>query len=132
MLPPQLEGWETTQIVISSPGARSRPLLVAVADEPAERAQGLMNVTDLAGIEGMLFVFADDVGDGFWMKDTLLPLDIAFFAGDGVIVDVLTMTPCAADPCPTYRPDGEYRFAVEVEAGDFDQLRGDEILMIDE
>ncbi|RPI22311.1 MAG: hypothetical protein EHM57_05495, partial [Actinobacteria bacterium] len=69
---------------------------------------------------------------GFWMKNTLLPLDIAFFAGDGSFVDRLTMEPCPGDPCPVYRPSGPYRLAVEVPAGGFDSLTGAEVLTIAE
>ena len=53
---------------------------MAVADEAGERAQGLMGVTDLGSLRGMLFVFPEDTISGFWMKGTPLALDIAFFA----------------------------------------------------
>lgn len=92
---------------------------VAVADDPGERAQGLTGVTDLGDLAGMLFVFVVDTTAGFWMKDTPLPLDIAFFAADGSLVDLLSMTPCLGEDCPTYRAGGRYRFALEVPAGGF-------------
>ena len=53
-------------------------------------------------------------------RDTLIPLDIAFFDSDGGLVNLLTMEPCTADPCPSYRPGGSYRYAVEAPAGDLD------------
>jgi len=96
-----------------------RPWLVAVADDPARRAQGLMGVQDLGSLRGMLFVFPEDTTGGFWMKDTPLALDIAFFAADGSLVGSFTMTPCPSDECPTYRPAGPYRFALEAPAGGF-------------
>ena len=95
-----------------------------MADTPALRSRGLMGVTDLGDIDGMLFRWPSDVESGFWMKDTLIPLDIAFFAADGSLVDLLSMVPCEADPCPSYRPSGPYRSALEVEAGGFDHLDG--------
>ncbi len=95
-----------------------RAMTVAVADTPDERSQGLMGVTDLDGLDGMLFVFQADSDVGFWMKDTLIPLDIAFFDADGAFVDRLMMEPCTADPCPTYQPVGSYRYALEAPAGD--------------
>ena len=110
--PVGLDGFGTSAIAIDG-----REFVVAVAETPNERSQGLMGVTDLAGLDGMLFVFPSDSDGGFWMKDTLIPLDIAFFAADGVLVDVLTMEPCTADPCPTYRPGGAYRYAVEAPQG---------------
>jgi hypothetical protein len=77
-----------------------------------------MRVTDLGGLDGMLFVFQADSSGGFWMKNTVIPLDIVFFTADGGFVDALTMAPCTEDPCPTYRPNGSYRYALEAPAGD--------------
>lgn len=90
---------------------------VAVADTPELRARGLMGITDLGDLDGMLFVFEEDTRAGFWMKDTLIALDVAFFGEDGGFVDLLTMEPCRADPCPTHTPSGAYRYAVEAPEG---------------
>lgn len=111
--PAGLEGFDTSTITIDE-----RELYVAVAQTPVERSQGLMGVTDIGGLDGMLFVFQAESNGGFWMKDTLIPLDIAFFDSDGGLVNVLTMEPCVADPCPSYLPGGPYRYAVEAPAGD--------------
>ena len=111
--PTGLDGFETSTITVDG-----RELIVAVAETPDQRSQGLMGVTDLGGLDGMLFVFQADSEGGFWMKNTLIPLDIVFFTVDGGFVDALTMVPCVEDPCPTYRPDGSYRYALEALAGD--------------
>ncbi|HEX5630327.1 MAG TPA: DUF192 domain-containing protein [Acidimicrobiia bacterium] len=95
---------------------------MAVADTPERRTQGLMGVTDLGDLDGMLFVFDADSTSGFWMKNTLIPLDIAFFTAEGVLVDLLRMTPCEADPCPVYEPAGSYRYAIETEIGRWDAI----------
>ena len=95
---------------------------VAVADTPELRQQGLMGVTDLGDLDGMLFVFEEDVSNGFWMKNTLIPLDIAFFSVEGALVDLLRMTPCEADPCEIYQPSGSYRYAIETEVGRWDAI----------
>jgi uncharacterized membrane protein (UPF0127 family) len=92
-------------------------LLVAVADNAALRSRGLMFVDSLLDLDGMLFVFEQDAAGGFWMKNTLLPLDIAFFDVDGLIVDTFPMEPCTSAPCPSYSPAGEYRYALEMLAG---------------
>jgi hypothetical protein len=92
-------------------------LLVAVAGDSDERRQGLMGLEDLGDLDGMLFVFDGDTESGFWMKNTLIPLDIAFFNDEGVFVDGFRMEPCTADPCPSYRPGGSYRYALEMPAG---------------
>ena len=111
--PAGLEGFETSTITVDGRG-----LAVAVAASPSQRSQGLMGVTDLGSLDGMLFVFPVDSDGGFWMKNTLIPLDIDFFTADGGFVDSLTMAPCTEDPCPTYRPVGSYRYALEAPAGD--------------
>ncbi|MEX1208169.1 MAG: DUF192 domain-containing protein [Acidimicrobiia bacterium] len=95
---------------------------VAVASEPHERAQGLMGVTDLGDLDGMLFKWEEDTTSFFWMKDTLMPLDIAFFAADGTLVDLLSMEPCVAEPCERYQPSGPYRYALEALQGAFDEM----------
>ena len=64
-----------------------------------------MGRTTLPADAGMVFVFSEDSPRPFWMKDTLIPLSIAFYAGDGRILRILDMEPCDADPCPLYDPE---------------------------
>jgi uncharacterized protein len=90
-----------------------------VAADPASRARGLMGRRQVPEGAGMVFLYPTDVTGSFWMKNTLVPLSIAYVAGDGRVVSVAEMTPCAADPCPSYAPDGPYRYAVELAAGAF-------------
>lgn len=94
-------------------------LHVDVADDGDERARGLMGVEQLPRDQGMAFVWDEPVTTTFWMKDTLVPLSIAFWDTDGRIIDILDMEPCTSDPCPTYRPDAPYVGAVEANAGWF-------------
>lgn len=96
-------------------------LHVQVADSDAERARGLMHVTQLPSQHGMAFVFDTPTTGRFWMKDTLIPLSIAFVGEDGSIVGVREMTPCEADPCPTYGVDDPYVLAVEANRAYFDE-----------
>jgi len=98
---------------------------LAVADDADLRRRGLMNVTTLEPLDGMMFVFEDDTTAGFWMKDTLIALDIAFFDAEGLLVAVRSMVPCEADSCPTYSAGAPYRFAVEVAGGGFADLPSD-------
>ncbi len=105
---------------------------VAVAATEEQRAQGLMLVTALDAVDGMLFVFPSDGTGGFWMKDTLIPLDIAFFDVDGRLVDVLSMVPCEEDPCLVYRPSGAYRYALEANPGRLDALSDAALLQLSE
>jgi len=90
-----------------------------VADTQEERQTGLMNRESLPEDAGMIFVFDEDSTGGFWMKDTLIPLSIAFADADGTIVSILDMEPCAAEPCEIYDPGVSYRTALEVNQGAF-------------
>ena len=100
--------------VLRLDGATFRPELALTQ---AARSRGLMGRTQ-APADGMLFVFPRDTSGGFWMKDTLVPLEIAFFDESGVRVRRLAMTPCRRDPCPVYVPERAYRFALELRASD--------------
>jgi hypothetical protein len=92
---------------------------VEVADSPAERAKGLMGRQHLPENAGMVFLFPGDSTSAFWMKDTLIPLSIAFYGADGRIVRILDMEPCRRDPCRVYDPHATYRGALEVNRGAF-------------
>jgi uncharacterized membrane protein (UPF0127 family) len=114
------DGFEQTgaQAVLSH-GDREQTIAVEIADSPSEREQGLMNRETLPADAGMAFVYPQDVRGAFWMKDTLIPLSIAFYSGDGRILKILDMEPCQADPCPLYDPGVAYRGALEVNQGAF-------------
>ncbi len=99
---------------------------LSVADSPEERRVGLMGVEALDEDGGMVFVFDGEQDGSFWMKDTLIPLSIAFWGGDGRLLDILEMEPCTADPCPTYSARAPYTHALEMNAHWFDD-RGIEI-----
>ncbi len=88
-----------------------------VANDEA-RAQGLMFRDRVREGTGMLFVFPQ-VGDhSFWMKNTLIPLDIIWIDDASRVVHVKhDLPPCKADPCPSYAPGVAGRYALEVGAG---------------
>ena len=91
-----------------------------VADSPEERAVGLMGRQSLAQDIGMLFVFESEHILGFWMKNTLIPLDIIFINDDLTVVDVQTMRPeheIAPEPLPTYQSAAPALYAIEVNEG---------------
>jgi uncharacterized membrane protein (UPF0127 family) len=94
---------------------------VEVADSPGERRVGLMNRGSLPEDAGMVFLFPEPSDGGFWMKNTLIPLSIAFWNGEGRILEILDMEPCEADPCPVYDPGIEFVGALEVNQGFFDR-----------
>lgn len=96
-------------------GAR---LTLELALTQEEISQGLMFRNSLPNDRGMLFLFREERVPSFWMKNTLIPLDMVFLSADGVIVDVIhNALPCQADPCPQYVPRAEALAVLEVSAG---------------
>jgi uncharacterized membrane protein (UPF0127 family) len=87
-----------------------------VARTPEERERGLMFRESLANGRGMLFVFPDARHRSFWMKDTFIPLDIAYLDGELRIVDILPMEPQSESTYPSTQPA---MFALEVPTGWF-------------
>ena len=96
------------------PGAPRVALEIAQTDP--DRQRGLMGRQSMAVDQGMLFVFPQATRGGFWMRDTLIPLSIAFIEADGTIVDIQDMQPLDETPHAPPRP---YRFALEVNQGWF-------------
>ncbi len=98
---------------------------VEIADTPESQEAGLMCRTQLDPDAGMLFVFADDTRDPFWMKNTLIPLSIAFVDAKWRIVGLMDMrvAPDPSNPPPSdlYAPPKPYRYALEVNQGFFAQ-----------
>ncbi|MCP9486135.1 MAG: DUF192 domain-containing protein [Gaiellaceae bacterium MAG52_C11] len=115
-----------------STGNRQIVLQVERARTTAARAQGLMGRRSLGPRAGMVFEYARPTAGAFWMKNTLIPLDIAFYDGRGRILRTFTMTPCRTDDCPLYDPEVAFRGALEVNAGSFRRWgvkRGDRIVV---
>jgi uncharacterized membrane protein (UPF0127 family) len=109
------------EVVVEAPDGSTCTLCAWLADSAAERRRGLSGVTELTGADGMLFRYERDTTTRFWMRDTLVPLDIAFYDGRGRHVGGASMTPCPDDvgdlECPRYGADTAYRLAIEVAAG---------------
>jgi len=93
-----------------------------VARTPEAWARGLMGRASVPEDGGMVFLFDAQTRAAFWMKDTLIPLSILFWQGDGRIIDILDMSPCRADPCPVYRASAPYVGAIEMNRGAFERL----------
>ncbi len=89
-----------------------------LAITPEEVANGLMFRPSLAVDRGMLFIFEVERQPSFWMKNTLVPLDLIFLDASGTVVDIVAdAQPCAADPCPTYTSEELARAVLELAAG---------------
>ena len=120
----------TGTAVLTSPTS-SVEIDALIAETDAQRQYGLMYRPRMRDDLGMAFLWTNDTSGGFWMKDTLIPLSIAFFDSNGTILRIMDMEPCteeqerSAQGCPTYSP-GEgvnYRGALEVNRGAFDEWR---------
>ena len=104
-------------LTIAGSGGPEWSLHVQIAETPQSRERGLMGVAKMPDQVGMAFLFRKPTSTAFWMKDTLIPLDIAFWDGKGRIVTTFTMTPCRANPCHLYQPATAYVGSVEMNAG---------------
>ena len=89
---------------------------VEVAKTPEERSHGLMGRKYLGKDEGMLFIFEKEDYHGFWMKDTLIPLSIAFIDKDGRIVWITDMKPLTLN---SHVPPKPILYALEMNKGWF-------------
>jgi uncharacterized membrane protein (UPF0127 family) len=107
-------------VVMVEAGASQYRFEVEIADEPDERAQGLMYRQSLANNAGMLFVYSQPQPVEFWMKNTPLSLDIVFVRDDGTIARIADhTTPLSEDLIPSGEP---VRGVLEVKAGTMHQL----------
>lgn len=95
---------------------KGREIQVEVARTPGERAVGLMGRKHLGKEEGMLFVFEEEGYHSFWMKDTLIPLSIAFIDKKGQIVKITDMKPLTMTSHPPPKP---ILYALEMNQGWF-------------
>lgn len=107
---------ETANITING-----KTISVWLAQTDAQRSEGLMFVQpdEIGDEQGMLFVFPDERLLGFWMRNTITPLDIAFARMDGTIVRIWQMPPLTLNTYPSGEPA---MFALEMKAGAFERL----------
>lgn len=100
-------------------GVGGRCLRVVVADDEAERVQGLRKRRDTAPYDGMLFVYDEATDTPFTMSTVPVPLEIGFYTADGTPVSRRHMKPCprAEADCPDYHSAGAFVFALETLGG---------------
>jgi uncharacterized membrane protein (UPF0127 family) len=106
-------------------------MAVELARTGAERTQGLMNRKTLADGRGMLFIFDRDQILSFWMKNTLIPLSIAFIARDGRILEIRDMRPLDET---AVRSSRSVRYALEAPQGWFGRagITAGDVVLLDE
>ncbi|MDR0598184.1 MAG: DUF192 domain-containing protein [Treponema sp.] len=107
---------ETTELALLRKDGTPAAVLAEIARSEEERRRGLMGRKSLADGEGMIFVFETDRILSFWMKDTLIPLSIAYIAYDGRILEIHDMEAQSLSPVRSAR---SARYALEVPQGWF-------------
>lgn len=120
-----------TDVTISSQIGK-HVIRAEVASTLFEHVRGLMFRDDLKDGEGMLFVFPTEKVRTFWMKNTMIPLDIIFISAEGNIVTIARNALCGNDPLETYRSTSPARYVIEVNAGYAERQRineGDRIVI---
>jgi uncharacterized membrane protein (UPF0127 family) len=120
----KLDGFGETSITVRTATSVFSWCLL-LAETEAQHNRGLMQVTDttLGGYDGMLFRFAADSSAQFYMRNTPMPLSIAFVDGSGKVVTTTDMVPCAdVDGCQLYPSAAPYRVAIEVPEGQLPRL----------
>ena len=125
-----LEKFEKREIAIESKSGKVS-IIAEIASTEAQRAQGLMYRKELKEGRGMLFVFERDELLSFWMKNTLIPLSIAYIAYDGRILEIHDMEPGNLNPVRSGR---SARYALEVPQGWFSRAGigiGDRLDLLD-
>lgn len=110
--------FESIEITVINEQGDNITISVELALDSSQHSKGLSDRDSLCYQCGMLFIFDDNVSSGFWMKDTSIPLSIAFISEDGTIIDIQDMEPYTYDK---HKPEGEYRYALEVNKGFFSE-----------
>ncbi len=109
------EGMEMGKVLLT--GDSIVQVDVEIARTQEELSRGLMDRPTLGENEGMLFIFSDSAPRSFWMRNTLIPLDIIFISSETKIVKILTAVPCTSEKCPLYDSELPAQYVLEVNAG---------------
>ena len=120
-------------------GCSPRPVrTVSIGGEPwtvyQGSADGMRGLPGFGNVDGMLFephAGAEQGEAAFTMEGVPYPIDIAWFDATGTLVSLASMAPCMAAPCPLYRAEGPYRWAIEAPPGAFADLGADDRLVVD-
>ena len=108
----------TRLTVTSADSESSVTLTVEIANRSDQRQRGLMFRESMDELAGMLFVFPGDRSGGFWMRNTLIPLDIAYLGADGTVLEIVHGMPLSLD---ILTPTLPYRYTLEVNGGWFER-----------
>jgi len=111
-------GQEIKEDVVTEVCFEENCFQVEIADTNEEHERGLMFREELCSDCGMLFIYDEEVKSKFWMKNTLIPLDIIWLNSDLEVVHVANAVPCVMEECELYGPDLEKaQYVLEVNSG---------------
>ena len=113
-----LEKFEKRELTLEGKAGKVS-IMAEIARTEAQRNQGLMHRKDINDKEGMIFIFERDQILSFWMKNTLVPLSIAYISADGRILEIYDMEPGNLNPVKSSR---SARYALEVKQGWFGRM----------
>ncbi|WP_146620030.1 DUF192 domain-containing protein [Acuticoccus sediminis] len=107
-------------VLVAETASGPHRFTIEIADDPVERSRGLMYREAMDQDAGMLFIFADESERAFWMKNTILPLDIIYADANGTVVSIAKdTTPFSTASIPS---DGPTQYVLEVNAGVADEI----------
>lgn len=111
---PKSPNLPTTEAVFSNDVS----VILEIAQDKEDLAKGLSKRKSLPQNQGMLFVFEEEQFLAFWMKDTLIPLDMIFLNANKEIVKIVeSAEPCLENECPSYFSDVESKYVIELNGG---------------
>lgn len=115
-------GFGSTTATVTAADGTTCEVCLWLADTADERARGLMFVTDLGPADGMAFRYPRPHTGSFWMKNTPLPLSIAFYSPGGEHLGEFDMAPCDSGTCPSFDTPEDFLVAIEVPQGELASL----------
>ncbi|MCG2690061.1 DUF192 domain-containing protein [Candidatus Parcubacteria bacterium] len=120
------------QITFLNEGNVAVEISAEIAKTKQELAKGLSRRKEIPENQGMLFLFEEEQFLAFWMKDTLIPLDLIFLNKDKQIVKIVkSAQPCEGENCPSYFSDFESQYVIETKSGFCDKYQINEASAVD-
>lgn len=119
-----MTGFGEIRLRVTDPKGAMADWCALLAENDQQRQRGLMGQTGLNGYDAMAFLYQHASTDAFWMKETIIPLAVAYFDGSGHFINAQGMDVCPPEvtDCPTYPPAAPYVTAIEVPKGGLGRL----------